>query len=261
MLLLKLLLVPFFLGAISLAGKRFGPDVAGWLAGMPVVVGPILLLLALQNGPAFAGGAAVFTLASVFTVIAFGVSYSWAAQRWPWWGALGAGLTGWLASALIVASVDFTLVGATALAACSLVAAPWLYPRVVRITTPAPLPHGELLLRMGCGAALTLLVTTVSQTVGTTWSGIASLAPVLTPVIAVFMHRGGSSAHAITMLSALARGLYSLAAFCLVIAWQLTTLGTLKAFLLGVVVALVVQGFSLLLRRRSERSKDKPANT
>jgi len=56
---LKLLLVPALLAAISMAGKRWGPGVAGWLAGFPSLTGPILLFLALERGPEFTTQAAV----------------------------------------------------------------------------------------------------------------------------------------------------------------------------------------------------------
>jgi len=79
-LILRLTLVPLFLALISLVGKRFGPSFAGWIARLPVVVGPILFLLSIEQGAEFAGRAAVATLASVVTVIAFGVSYAWAAR-------------------------------------------------------------------------------------------------------------------------------------------------------------------------------------
>lgn len=253
MLVLKLLLVPLFLAIISLVGKRFGPSFAGWLAGLPVVVGPILFLLALDNGSAFVGEAARFTLASVFTVIAYGVAYAWAARSHAWPLSLLCGFVAWLAAALVVASLPITLAGAALLALTSLLAVPWLYPRVVLVESPAPLPAAELLLRMLLGALLTLAVTTTAQSAGATWSGIVSLAPILTPVISVFMHRRSGGIYAIAMLSALARGLVSLAAFCFVVAWQLETLGVATTFTLASVVALTLQGITLVLQRRRLR--------
>jgi len=50
MLALKLILVPFFLMLISLVSKHYGPARAGWMAGLPVIVGPILWLMALEHG-------------------------------------------------------------------------------------------------------------------------------------------------------------------------------------------------------------------
>jgi len=253
MLALKLLLVPVFLGLISLAGKRFGPSIAGWLAGLPVVVGPILLLLSLENGVAFAGEAARYTLASVFTAIAYGVAYAWAARRRSWIVSLLCGFAAWLVAAALVATLPFTLASAALLALATLLVAPSLYPRVVIVETAAALPGSELLLRMFLGALLTFAVTTLSQSVGTTWSGIASLAPILTPVISVFMHRRSGGVYAIVMLIALARGLYSLAAFCFIVAWQLEALGTARTFALAAATALILQGGTLLLQRRRTR--------
>jgi uncharacterized membrane protein (GlpM family) len=81
---LKLLLVPIFIGLVSLAGKRWGPTIAGWLAGFPVVTGPILLLLWLEQGAKFARGAAVYSLAAVVPGMVFAVVYAWASRRWRW---------------------------------------------------------------------------------------------------------------------------------------------------------------------------------
>ena len=58
MLALKLVVVPTFLALVSLAARRWGPGFAGWLAGLPVVAGPILVFIALERGAAFASDAA-----------------------------------------------------------------------------------------------------------------------------------------------------------------------------------------------------------
>ncbi len=50
---LKLLIVPAFILLVSLAGRRWGTTVAGILAGMPVVAGPIVVLVALEQGVGF----------------------------------------------------------------------------------------------------------------------------------------------------------------------------------------------------------------
>lgn len=50
---LKLTLVPLLIYLVTLAGRRWGPAVAGWLA-FPIVAGPTLLTLALEQGLPFA---------------------------------------------------------------------------------------------------------------------------------------------------------------------------------------------------------------
>jgi len=222
---------------ISLIGKRYGPAKAGWMAGLPVIVGPILLLMALEHGASFAARAAHFTLASVLTVIAFGVAYSHAAKRYGWGSSLVIALLAWLIAAVIVSRLPMSLLLITTLALTTLALAPYLYPS-------SPLPASELLLRMLLGAVLTYIVTTFASTVGETWSGIAALAPVLTPVLAVFIHRRSGAPHVIALLSNLARGLYSLLVFCFVVAWQLPTLGITPTFLLALLCAGIVQAIT-----------------
>lgn len=224
-----------------------GPSFAGWLAGLPVIVGPILFLLSLEHGTAFAAASAIFTLASVATVIAFGLGYAWAARSCGWPLSFGAGLVAWVLAALVVANVPFTLAGATLVAVICIVFAPRLYPYLANITTRAPLPWSELVLRMLAGAALTYAVTTFGQRWGATWAGVASLAPVMTPVLAVFVHRRSGGDHAIALLKGLVRGLAALTAFCAVVAWQLEALGITQTFTVAILVALAVQGCTYYL--------------
>jgi len=70
-LLLKLLLVPGLVAAVTLAVRRWGPAVGGWLAGLPVVAGPVLVFYAIEQGDAFAAQAAHATLAGLIATSAF----------------------------------------------------------------------------------------------------------------------------------------------------------------------------------------------
>ena len=137
MLILKLLLIPGFLLLISLAGKRWGPSVAGWLSGLPVVVGPILFFLAIEQGPQFAAQSAVAALSAMFAMIAFCITYAQVAQRanWPW--ALTISLTVWAVLALdkpLIAAVAGPAIGigTTLLLHCDQV----LVSRDARLRTP-----------------------------------------------------------------------------------------------------------------------------
>ena len=249
MLALKLFLVPFFLGVISLCGKYLGPNFAGWVAGLPVVVAPILLLVAIEEGALFAGVSAVFTLATVGAVMAFALAYAWCARRlgdrnWPL-AALG-GLCARFAAAAAIFAVSWTLPSAIIFAIAVLLIAPRLFPKLKVIAAPAPLPHGELFLRMAVGGALTFCVATYAAKLGTRLSGIAALAPVLTPVLAVFIHRRSGAEHAIALLRGLSRGLISLAVFVATVAWCLPQWGTAISFSVAVVAALTLHGAALL---------------
>lgn len=87
----RLLLAPCFVVLVSLVARRFGVRVGGIVAGLPVIAGPVLLVLALQHGSSFAGRAAVGVLLGMVGLAAFVLAYI-AAARWVSWpGALAAG--------------------------------------------------------------------------------------------------------------------------------------------------------------------------
>lgn len=238
---LKLLLVPFFLLLVSLAGRRWGPGVAGWLAGLPLVVGPILFFIALEQGAAFASQAATAALAAVSASIAFGVAYAHSARRTHWPLALLAASAAWLAVSLLLAAAAPKLWAAAAIAVAALVAAPYCFPASPAASTQSTTSGTELALRMLAGAGLTAGVTFVAAAVGPHWSGLLAVFPVLGTVLAVFSHRAQGNAAATQLLSGMARGFYSFLGFCLVLAIALPHLGMMSAFALAVAVSLVIQ--------------------
>ena len=72
---LKLLLAPSFVVAASLVSRRFGVRVGGVFGGLPAIAGPILLVLAIDEGTDFAAGAATGVVLGVVAVVAFVVAY------------------------------------------------------------------------------------------------------------------------------------------------------------------------------------------
>jgi hypothetical protein len=47
-LVLKLILAPVIIGSASLAGRKWGPAVSGWIVGMPLTSGPVIFFVALS---------------------------------------------------------------------------------------------------------------------------------------------------------------------------------------------------------------------
>lgn len=241
MLALKLLLVPAFLALVSLAGRRWGPRVAGWLAGLPVVAGPILGFLALERGAGFASQAAAASLAAVVASVAFSLAYSHACLRVHWAFALPAGLGAWLLAALLLALLPSSVFVSLGLALVTLLLAPRLFPRAAGAAGPRSVAWHELVLRMLAGALLTLTVTAVAATVGASWSGLLTVFPVLGTVLAVFSHRTQGPAFVVTLLRAMATGLYSFVAFCFTLSIGLAPFDLAPAFGAAVLAAAMVQ--------------------
>ena len=241
MLALKLLLVPAFLALISFAGRRWGPEVAGWLAGFPVLAGPILFLLALENGPSFAAAAATVSLSAVFGAIAFSLTYARVCARRSPGLSLLAGLGSWCCAALLLTWLPLTNFVSLGIALLTLAIAPKLFPRVSAPILTATLPKWELPLRMLAGAAATLAVTSLAGAIGPLWSGMLAVFPVLSIVLAVFSHRASGPAFTTTLLKAMIWGLYAFTSFCLTLAELLPQQGVTVAFVAATVVAIVVQ--------------------
>lgn len=241
MLALKLLLVPGFLLLVTLAGRRWGPGMAGWLAGMPVVGGPILLVLALERGPAFTSAAAASSLAAVLASLSFIVAYSHAARRLRWSGAVSVALAAWIAAALALSRMPAGVGWSIAVALCALLAAPRLVAAPRADVGVQPGSVADLVLRMAAGAALTLGVSLGAPALGPTWSGLLTVFPILSSVLAGFSHRSHGADYAITLLRAMTAGMYSFATFCLALSLLLERAGVASAFVLALAASLAAQ--------------------
>jgi uncharacterized membrane protein (GlpM family) len=232
--------------------------VAGWLAGLPLVAGPIVLVLALEQGAAFAATAATATVAAVVASTAFGVAYARTAQRHGWPVALAAGLAAWLLVAFGLQRLAPSLPMALLLAVSALGLAPRLFPKVTAEASHRA-SRQELLLRMAAGTLLTLAVAQTAAHVGGQWSGLLALFPVLASVLAVFSHRHSGPGFAATLLQGLARGMFSLVAFFAALALLLPLRPLAEAFAAAVLACLLVQLATMRRRRRADANSGAPS--
>ena len=74
---LKLLLAPLLVVASSLAGRRWGPRLAGILVVLPIVAGPILLILYLDHGSEFSANAARAATLGIVPLAAFALIFAY----------------------------------------------------------------------------------------------------------------------------------------------------------------------------------------
>ncbi len=255
MLAAKLVLVPLLIATITLAGARFGPRAAGALTGLPVVAGPIVFFLALEQGPAFAARSAVATLAGEGSLAAFCVVYAVAALRLSWPASTVLGWAAFVATTLVLDACEPSLAAATAIA---LVA-----PLVVMRLTPRPavarpgrttMPRAEIALRMGAGVALMLVLTAVARALGPRLAGLFTVFPIATTILAAFSHRRDGAAFAIRLLRGLGAGLYSLSAFFVTLALTLAAWGVTLAFAAAIAAALATQALVLATVHRHSQA-------
>lgn len=252
MLALKLAIVPAFILGISLAGQRWGPAIAGWLSGLPVVAGPILFFMAQEQGAAFAAEAAVATSSAVCGSIVFSAAYSWTATRHRWPACLLIAATAYFLTIAVLAWLSPGVVVAALMSLALVIAAPRLFPKVETGSAPSSMPKSELFVRMVAGATLVFLATWFASSLGPRLSGLVAMFPVLGTVLAVFSHRHAGAAFTTQLLRGMAAGFYAFITFCVVLALTLVPWGIGMAFSAAVIAALLIQaGAKVLLLRRA----------
>lgn len=245
-LLLKLILTPALIGVASLAGRRWGPAISGWLVGLPFTSGPIAFFLVLGHGTHFASLAATGTMAGTISQAGFCLVYAAVARRRAWPAAFLAGC-----AAFGVATVAFsrlTLPAATIfpLVIVALVLAIWLLPRVPADTvTPVPLPAWDIPARMVVATVFVVLLTGIAPALGARLTGLLAPFPLYASVLTVFAYALQGPLAGIAVLRGLLLGLFAFASFFLVLALLLVPLGIAPSFATALAVALGMQGISL----------------
>ena len=98
LLVLRIVLVPLLIAAVTLATRRWGHRVGAFVTALPAVAGPTLLFYAIQQGTLFAADAARGSLLGLVGVAAFCLVYARASERCHWSLCL---LLGWAAFAMV----------------------------------------------------------------------------------------------------------------------------------------------------------------
>jgi hypothetical protein len=253
-LLLKIALAPSLVAGASVAGRRFGPRVGGWLIGFPVVAGPVLWFYAREQGAVFAADAAAGTVLGTLALCLFLLIYLWSARRLAWLPSALLGWAGFVAATLGVSRSTWlteTSLPARLLAAFAALAATLaLVPRVPP-ETAGPRPRRDLLWRMLATAVLVLSLTGVAKALGPTLSGLFTPFPVATTILVVFAHREGGADAVAGVLAGFIPSLYSFASFCAALSFGLLRWRVDTAFGVALLISLLSQSLVLgLVRRR-----------
>ncbi|MBF5045913.1 hypothetical protein FGE12_26115 [Aggregicoccus sp. 17bor-14] len=250
---LKLLLAPGLVTAASLAGRRWGPEVAGWLAGFPMIAGPIALFFALEQGALFGAHSARGTLAGIASLTAYTVVYGHAARRGRWPGALAAGYAAFLAGTALLHALPALSAGAALLLAlASLELGLRALPRPAEAAPAAAAPgRWDLPVRAGATLALVLGLTALAARLGPGLSGLLAPFPVASAVLTAFAHQQQGPEAALRLLRGVLRALRAFAAFFAVLALALEPLGIPLAFAAALLTAGAVQALGMLATGRA----------
>lgn len=249
-LLLKVVVTPALIAAATLAGRRWGDRLSGWLVGLPLTSGPVVFFLAIDQGSRFATTAALAVLLGTISQAAFAVAYARAAVRSSWLVPTAAGCLAFALATGGFQRVSLPALPAFALVTASLILATILMPRSRPEGQQAPPSPWDLPLRIVVATGLVLLLTGVAPTIGAHLTGLLSPFPVYAGVLAIFAHRQNGAAAATNVLRGLLLGLFSFAVFFLLLAVGLSRVGIGLAFVLATASALLIQALTLRAARR-----------
>jgi hypothetical protein len=269
---LKLVLTPALIGVVSLAGRRWGPGVSGWLVGFPLTSGPVVFFLSLDHGVRFAAAAAVGSMTGAGAQAVFCVLYGRLARRGRWGWALVAGTLGFAVATVIQQSAGLSLAWLVPIVFAVLPAALAFMPAEVRaagrrgagappaearlqikdsqILAPAPLPRWDIPARMVVTTAIVLLLTGFATVLGPRLTGLLATYPLYGAILAGFAHHLQGPGPAIRVLRGLLLGLFAFAGFFLVLALSIESTGIARAFAAAIAAALILQGCALWALRR-----------
>lgn len=253
--LLKLFFVPIFIAAVSLAGRRWGPTVSGWLIGLPLTSGPVAFFLTLERGTVFASAASQSIMVGIMSVFIFCLAYSWSAMRLRTLPSILLGFGAFLACTYLLQIASLPLMigfpSALFVLAISLLLMPHVHGTKVQVLNL----RWELPARIIFATALVFLITGVAQALGAQLTGLITPFPVYAATLAAFTHRFQGREQAVLLLRGVIAGSFTFIAFFLVLSLTLVAWGVAVSFLAAIGVSLLTHVVSLQFLRRERGSR------
>jgi hypothetical protein len=255
LLILKLTIVPLALLIFGIVERLHGPRIAGWLAGFPIVGGPLLLFVTLEQGKDFGSAAALGAYFGLVPWLAFATSYAWCSRFWGWLGCTIAGFAVWTVVAFAAVALENGPRWLEIVPFAILVCAVCLYPRGEASDEEREHIWWGLPARAVAGAALTVVITQFAGMLGTRWSGIFTTFPIMGSIIAISSHVQYGRHAVQEAVAGMSMGLASVGAFCFAVYMLLPMTGTGTAFTLSLVISSTAHALTwLMFKRKSKKT-------
>jgi hypothetical protein len=251
-LVLKLIMAPLIIGSASLAGRRWGSAVSGWLVGMPLTTGPVVFFLALSHDAAFASRAALGVLSGGFSLVIYALSYAWLATRFRWYVAISGSLLVFAASTILLEKASFPLVPLFVAVTAAIYLGIRLMPKESHVPVHDEKPgRWDLPARVLIGTSFILFLTGSAPLLGARLTGLLGTFPLYVSILSIFAQRQQGPAAAAHVQRGLLYGMFAFAGFFLTLGLLIERAGIGWSFIAATLVALAIQGSSLWVLRRS----------
>ncbi|HNF95259.1 MAG TPA: hypothetical protein PLQ75_11465, partial [Anaerolineales bacterium] len=248
---LKLILAPLIIGSASLAGRRWGPAVSGWIVGMPLTSGPVVFFVALSHGATFAESSVLGVLSGGISLVLYALTYAWVATRFPWYVAFVGSFIVFSLSTLFLQNITVSLWFIVPVVVAAILIGLTYMPKGEVEPGESKLSQWDIPVRILIGTSFILLLTGIAPFIGSRLTGLLTTIPLYVTILSIFAHRDYGPAAAAHVLRGLLYGMFAFTGFFFILSLLIeeTSLGV--SFGLAVLTALAIQGTSLLILRRS----------
>jgi hypothetical protein len=253
LLILKLTIVPLALLLFGIVERLHGPRVAGWLAGFPIVGGPVLVFMTMDHGAAFGSAAALGAYFGLIPWLAFTTTYARWTIRWGWFGCTIAGFAAWTLIAVAAVWMQGGPRSLEVIPLAVLLAAIGFSPRGAASDEEREHVWWGLPARMITGAALVLAITGFAGALGARWSGIFTTFPVMGSIICISGHLQYGRHAVQEAVAGMTVGLTSVGTFCFAAHELLGHMGLGAAFGLSLVASSSAHAMTWLLFKDPKR--------
>lgn len=247
LLIAKLALVAASIWGASLLARRYGHAVSGALAGLPVIVGPIMAMLLVDLPAERVRGIALATLVCEPAMLAHIVVFANAARRFRWPACLALAIGAFGLASVLLTRLEWSVPAAALLAASALVVAGRALPTAgTAADAPVKVPGSELWWRIAVALAIAASVMWGADHLPAAIAGALLAVPITGSVLPCFtLPRHGPHATA-RLLAGFVRGQSGFVAFFIVLVGLLPHAPKAVAFAAAVAAALAAP---LVLRR------------
>lgn len=237
---LKVAIAPVLIIACTLVARRWGEAVGGWLLGLPLVSGPVSVLLLVERGPRFARHAAGGTLLGLAAVAAFCASYSLLAKRWAWWVALPSAMAVSATTAVLLVGLHpgFAWSAVIAFGILTVLALAMGAPRDATVRNKPR--RRDLAMRVTIAGSLVYLVSTAAGLLGPEIAGLLAPLPLLSATMAASLHRSSGYRVAENLLRGALVGSWGGAAFFLVVGLMMAADTVIPTYAIATLAAVLV---------------------
>jgi len=250
LLILKLTIVPLALLLFGIVERLRGPRVAGWLAGFPIVGGPLLVFITLDHGLAFGSAAALGAYFGLVPWLAFAMTYAFCSRSMGWLWCTIIGFAVWTAVAVVAVMMQGASRWLEILPLAAFLAALFAFPRGEASDQEREHVWWGLPVRMIAGAGLTIVITQFAAAMGSRWSGLFATFPVMGSIICISSHLQYGRHAVQEVVAGMTMGLASVGSFCFALYFLLARMEMWPAFGLSLAISTTAHAMTWLLFKR-----------